>query len=73
MMKLVYGRLRLQGYLVGDFAAKFSAATRQLQTWHENGELIARVDKRLGFEQLPAAFVDLFSGRNNGTLFVDVA
>lgn len=72
MMKLVYGRLRMQGYLIGDFAGKFSEATERLQQWHDDGALFARVDKRLGFEQLPSAFVDLFSGRNNGTLFVDV-
>ena len=73
MMKLVYGRLQMQGYLVGDFADKFGEATTRLQAWHKDGELFTRVDRRMGFEQLPTAFVDLFSGRNNGTLFVDVA
>jgi NADPH-dependent curcumin reductase CurA len=73
MMKLVYGRLRMQGFLVGDFADRFAEALRQLWAWSEAGDLIARVDQRFGFEELPAAFVALFHGGNNGTLLVNLA
>jgi NADPH-dependent curcumin reductase CurA len=71
MMKLVYGRIRMQGYLVGDFADRFSDAIDRLRAWADAGDLTVRVDRRTGFDQLPIAFVDLFSGRNAGTLFVE--
>ena len=73
MMKLVYGRIRMQGYLVGDYAQDFADAVSRLRIWSEAGELIVRVDRRSGFDKLPTAFVDLFRGHNLGTLFVDLA
>ena len=73
MMKIVYKRIRLQGFLVGDFAAEYPAAWSVLRGWADAGRLAVRVDRRLGFMQLPSAFVDLFSGRNDGTLLVDLS
>jgi NADPH-dependent curcumin reductase CurA len=72
MMKLVYGRIRMQGFLVGDFAQHFAEAVSRLRDWSEAGELVTRVDRRMGFDKLPDAFVDLFCGRNAGTLFVEL-
>lgn len=70
MMKVVYGRLRIEGFVVGDFAAQADAAHRQLAAWIDAGALVVRTDLRRGFAELPRAFVDLFAGRNAGTLIV---
>lgn len=71
MMKLVYGRLQMSGFLVGDHALRYSEMWAQLRRWEEAGDLQIRIDRREGFDQLPLAFVDLFRGVNQGTLIVD--
>ncbi len=73
MMKIVYRRIRLEGFLVGDFASAYPEAWAVLRGWAMDGKLTVRVDRREGFMQLPTAFVDLFSGRNEGTLLVDIS
>jgi NADPH-dependent curcumin reductase CurA len=70
MMKVVYGRLRLEGFVIGDYVERADEARQRLRAWLTEGRLKVRVDLREGFEQLPRAFVDLFSGANAGTLMV---
>jgi NADPH-dependent curcumin reductase CurA len=70
MMKLVYRRIRMEGFVVGDFVDRADQARATLSAWIDSGALKVRVDLRQGFEAIPAAFVDLFSGRNTGTLVV---
>lgn len=73
MMKLVYGRIAMQGFVVGDFTARYDEAYAALRDWIENGDIVCRTDLRQGFDRLPAAFVDLFQGNNDGTLLVSAA
>ena len=70
MMKLVYGRLRMEGFVVGDFADRYDEAHTEIAQLAEAGKVAVRVDVRDGFECLPTAFVDLFAGANTGTLIV---
>jgi NADPH-dependent curcumin reductase CurA len=70
MMKLVYRRLRMEGFVVGDFVDRADEARIALSAWIDSGALKVRVDERHGFDAIPAAFVDLFAGRNAGTLIV---
>lgn len=70
MMKIVYGSLRVQGFVVGDFIDQAAPAQQQLREWAKRGDLVVKTDIRRGIEQLPAAFVDLFSGANQGALLV---
>jgi NADPH-dependent curcumin reductase CurA len=70
MMKLVYRRIRMEGFVVGDFVDRADEARAALGAWIDSGALKVRVDLRHGFDAIPGAFVDLFSGRNAGTLIV---
>lgn len=70
MMKLVYGRIRMEGFVVGDFAGRYDEAMAAIGAWSASGQLQCRVDVRKGFETLPNAFEGLFSGLNRGTLLV---
>lgn len=70
MMKLVYGRVRMEGFVVGDFIDRADEARALLGNWLDRGELAVRIDRRDGFERLPGALVDLFRGANTGTLLV---
>jgi NADPH-dependent curcumin reductase CurA len=46
------------------------AARAQLRDWLRAGRIQCRVDLRHGLRNLPAAFLDLFMGANEGTLLV---
>lgn len=70
MMRLVYGSVTMQGFLLGDYEADIPAASQQLLAWMKEGVLHHREDIRSGFENLPETFGDLFVGRNDGTLLV---
>jgi NADPH-dependent curcumin reductase CurA len=70
MMRLVYGRIRMEGFVVGDFADRYESAYSDIRKWHAAGRIRCRVDMRDGFGALPEAFVDLFQGKNAGTLLV---
>jgi NADPH-dependent curcumin reductase CurA len=70
MMKVVYGRLRIEGFVVGDFVSRAEEARSILSGWLDDGQLSVQVDLRSGIEQLPTALVDLFRGANRGTVLV---
>lgn len=70
MMRLIYGSVRMQGFLLGDYEPLIPAARDQLWDWVATGRLQHREDIRTGFENLPATFSDLSRGANEGTLLV---
>jgi len=72
MMRLIYGSVRMEGFLTRNYAEEFSQAIQQLQHWEEKKQLILKEDVRKGFESLPQNYLDLFSGSNEGILVVSV-
>ena len=72
MMRLIYGSIRMQGFLCGNYAARFDEAVRDLSAWSAAGKIVYREDLHQGFDKLPAAFATLFTGGNQGTLLVQI-
>ena len=70
MMRLIYGSVRMQGFLMGDYAAEVPAAIAELRRWADGGALAYRDDVRHGFDALPQSLLTLFDGGNSGTLLV---
>ena len=70
---LINNRVRMEGFLVFDFADRYAEARQRLRAWIDAGELVALTDERDGLEAAPAAFVDLLAGGNIGTRIVRVA
>ncbi|MFW5939349.1 MAG: NADP-dependent oxidoreductase [Halolamina sp.] len=71
--KLIETRARVQGLLVGDFAARFEQATADLAAWVAAGEIEYRETVTEGLENAPDAFLGLFEGENVGKQVVKVA
>tara|TARA_B100001250_G_scaffold112163_1_gene94792 strand:- start:5689 stop:6693 length:1005 start_codon:yes stop_codon:yes gene_type:complete len=67
---LVNKSIRMEGFLVFDFAAKYDEATSEIIEWIESGKLKVLTDEVHGLESAPEAFVDLLSGGNIGTRIV---
>lgn len=70
---LVNNRVRMQGFLIFDYAARFAAARDELAAWIASGELTARTTVYDGLDAAPQAFVDLLAGSTVGTTVVRVA
>ncbi len=70
---LVYRRARMEGFIVVDYAARFSEGMAALTGMMKDGKLQHRETIVPGFENLPEALRGLFHGNNMGKLLVQVA
>lgn len=65
-------RLRIQGFIVTDFAAQARDFAREVGAWVAGGQIRYREDVVEGLENAPEAFIGLLKGRNLGKLLVKV-
>jgi len=65
-------RLRVQGFIVLDFASRFMEAATQLGQWKMFGKIKDRETIVEGLEKAPDAINMLFTGGNTGKLIVKV-
>lgn len=70
---LIKKSVLMQGFIVSDFADKFPEAVKQLATWLNEERLIYKETIVEGFDAIPQAFIDLFSGKNKGKMVVKVS
>jgi NADPH-dependent curcumin reductase CurA len=68
MMRIIYGSVTMQGFLMGDYANEVNNALDELRAWVKGGRISHREDIRRGFEKIPESFSALFDGTNHGTL-----
>lgn len=73
MMRLIYGGIRIHGFLARHYRGEYAEALGELEGWNRDGLLAHREDVRDGFAMLPRTFADLFSGANSGTLIARIA
>ncbi|GAA4436191.1 NADP-dependent oxidoreductase [Pontibacter saemangeumensis] len=62
----------MKGFIVSDYASEFGAAAKELATWLKEGKLQYRETVKEGFDQIPEAFIGLFTGENTGKQLVKV-
>ena len=67
---LVNNRVRMQGFLVFEYASRYDEARAELQTWVDSGQLVSRVTEFDGLEQAGNAFVEMLGGGTVGTTIV---
>lgn len=65
-------RLRIQGFIISDYAARIGEFHRDMTQWVRDGKVKAREDVVMGLENAPTAFLGLLEGRNFGKLVVKV-
>lgn len=73
LFEIITRRIRMEGFLLGDFAPRFGEARRALEGWLDAGSLKAFVDVQQGFENIPATFLRIFSGANVGKQMLKIA
>ena len=69
---VVVKRLRMEGFIVMDFAREDATALRALRTWVENGQIKVFEDIVEGLVNAPSALIGLLSGDNKGKRMVRV-
>jgi NADPH:quinone reductase len=62
----------MKGFIITDYAARFTEAVMQLGKWFAEGKLKHAETIVEGFENTPAAFIGLFKGENLGKQIVRV-
>lgn len=70
---LLVNRALMKGFIVTDYAARFSEGVIQLVQWLAAGKLKYAESVVEGFENTPQAFIGLFTGENLGKQIVKVA
>ena len=70
---LVVKRLRMEGFIVMDFAKEDAKAEADLTKWVDDGKLKVAEDIVEGLENAPAALIGLLAGANRGKRMVRVA
>ncbi len=62
----------MQGFIVSNYAERFSEGFAKLAEWLSSGQLKYANTTYKGFEKLPEAFIALFEGKNLGKLIVEI-
>ena len=71
--KLLKTSTKLQGFIVSDYLDRWPEGVKQLTQWYTEGKLKGEETITEGFDQIPAAFLGLFTGENTGKAVVKVA
>lgn len=70
---LVNNRVKMEGFLVFDFAERYEEARTELSAWIKSGQLVPRVTEFHGLESAGKAFVELLAGGTVGTTIIRVS
>jgi NADPH-dependent curcumin reductase CurA len=73
MRQVLSKRLRIQGFIVWDFAHRAKDFATEVGGWLKEGRIKYREDVVEGLENAPEAFIGLLRGRNFGKLLVKVS
>ncbi|WP_189620165.1 MDR family NADP-dependent oxidoreductase [Novosphingobium colocasiae] len=72
MMRLIYGCIRIEGFVGRHHPEAIPMALADLADWTAKGLIAHREDVRPGFDNLPETLSLLFSGSNQGTLIARI-
>lgn len=71
--KLIKSQALMQGFLVAQFEDDTENTSKQLAQWIQEGKIKSEVSIAEGFDKLPEAFRNLFTGDNFGKQIVKVS
>nr|XP_054775653.1 prostaglandin reductase 1-like [Lytechinus pictus] len=70
--KMVSSQLKMQGFLITKYRARFDEAVCVLVQWVQEGKIKVREHRTDGFDNMFKAFTELFTGANTGKAIVKV-
>ncbi len=72
LMLIATRRLKMQGFVAGDFYRKYNETLADLGKWEKEGLIAHREDVQHGFEKIPETFMRLFNGMNKGKQLLEL-
>lgn len=69
---VLFKQLKVEGFLVTRWAKQFGEGIGQMKQWIDQGKLQYKETVTKGFENMPKAFIGLFTGANIGKAIVTV-
>jgi hypothetical protein len=69
---LLINRIKLQGFLVFDYSARWPAAIEVLSQWVSEGKIKYRETVAAGLQSAPEAFIGMLAGKNFGKQIVNL-
>jgi hypothetical protein len=73
LFNLIYGRIRMEGFVASDFAHLNAAFLADMTGWLKTGRIKFQETILDGFERAPEGLIGLFEGRNAGKMLIRVA
>jgi NADPH-dependent curcumin reductase CurA len=70
IMRIIAARIRMRGFIVFDFQSGMDEFYRDMGGWLASGTIQSRETVVEGLEQMPDAFLGLFTGANTGKMLV---
>jgi NADPH-dependent curcumin reductase CurA len=70
--RVIGARIRMQGFIVSDYADRAADFYRDMGGWLKDGKLTREETVVEGLERMPEAFLGLFSGENRGKMLVRI-
>jgi len=71
--QLLVARARIEGFLVLDYASRYSEAVTQLEDWVATGQLKYREDILQGIDRAPDSIAGLYRSENMGKRLIQIA
>ncbi|VFB21806.1 NADP-dependent oxidoreductase [Pseudomonas fragi] len=71
-LSLLVNRARMEGFVVMDYADRYTAAGQEMAGWLLKGQLKSKEHIVEGLESFPESLAKLFSGENHGKLVLKV-
>jgi len=72
MRSILVNRLRIQGFIVFDYAHLEEDFQRDMGEWVSSGKIQYKEDIRQGLENAPEAFIGMLDGKNFGKLLIQI-
>ncbi len=69
LYKLVYKSVRVEGFVIYDYK-DWTPFFKDMSAWILDNKIITKETVVEGFENIPDAFIGLFSGKNKGKMVV---
>ena len=73
LFSLIYGRIRMEGFVASDFAHLNSAFLADMTGWLKAGQIKYQETVLDGFERAPEGLIGLFEGANSGKMLIRIA
>jgi len=70
LARLIYGRIRMEGFVASDFYSIMGQANADIAGWIKAGKLKYQETILDGFERAPEGLIGLFESRNSGKMII---